>query len=112
MKTVIAMTAAALVALAAGAAQAQPANPDPAVRVSFADLDLGRAQGRAVLEARIRQAVKLVCPPQPLPNELAKLGVYRDCKGQALAGAKRQLAVIYGGQHLAQSAIQVSAGAN
>lgn len=54
--------AAALLASAATPALAAPAPSAPGiVTVSYADLDLGRAEGRAALARRVRQAVAAMC---------------------------------------------------
>ena len=62
--------------------------------VSYADLDLSRANGRAVLENRIGRAVETVCPERPQPRELRKRQSFRACTRAAWAGARRQLAAI------------------
>jgi UrcA family protein len=77
--------AAALLTFAAVPAVAQPA---PTTRiVSYADLDLSAAAGRARLEQRIRAAVRTVCG-QPSPTDL--LGVYevRACRSETLANVQ------------------------
>lgn len=54
--------AAALLASAAMPAVAAPAAAaGTSVTVSYADLDLGRAEGRAVLARRVRQAIATLC---------------------------------------------------
>lgn len=109
MKTIIAMTAAALLTLAAGQAAAQADQGPPKASVSYADLDLSRPAGRAVLERRISVAVARVCPAPPIsPSELRNLQGYRKCKQIAWAGANQQLAVIYDGREFADSAIRVA----
>ena len=108
MKTIIAITAAALVTLAAGAALAQSDTPKAAV--SYADLDLSRASGRTVLEHRIEAAVAMVCPSHMGPGELRNLQTGKACREQAWAGAQRQLAEIYDGRAFAQASIQIGPG--
>ena len=108
MKTIIAITAAALVTLTAGAALAQSDTPKAAV--SYADLDLSRASGRTVLEHRIEAAVEMVCPGRPGPGELRNLQTGKVCREQAWAGAQRQLAEIYDGRAFAQASIQIGPG--
>lgn len=111
MKTFTAMTAAALICWGAGS-PALARTDVPTAKVSYADLDLSRASGRAVLEQRIRSAIERVCPPRPLPPELGHYRIYRTCKEATWNGVKPQLAAIYGGTRLAESAVRVSAGAN
>ena len=63
----VAATAAAVIAtgcLAAAAAPAAAATPANSRTVSYADLNLGTAQGRAALDARIRAAARQVCEAQ------------------------------------------------
>lgn len=110
MKTFIAIAAAALLGLT-GAAQAQTSDA-VSVSVSYADLDLAKSGGREMLERRINLAIDRVCPTRPSPSELAKMKSFRACRNEAWSGARQQLAVIYGGRQLAQSAVRVSAKAD
>ena len=112
MKTLIAMTSAALLSLSFGAA-AQAQSDIPSTKVSYADLDLSRASGRQVLERRVERAVARVCPSRPLPSELRRQKTYRECRAAAWTGAQRQLAALYSGNRLAESAVHISgAGVN
>lgn len=90
--TVCAVTAA--VALGVFPLVAQAADDLPTVRVSFADLDLSKAAGRATLEHRIDAAVRRLCGPSPV-NVVAMQG-YHGCRKAAWSGARVQLAAIYG----------------
>ena len=108
MKTIIAMTAAALLALAAGQAAAQDEQTAPKASVSYADLDLSHPAGRSVLERRISIAVARVCPSDAYPGELRDHLAARTCKKTAWAGANQQLAAIYDGRKFADSAIRVA----
>lgn len=108
MKTFVALAAAALLC-AATQAQAQAYSEAQTVRVSYADLDLARASGRAVLEQRVKQAIERVCPNRPAPAELGHYKIYRDCKAATWDGVQTQLAQIYDGRHLADSAVRVVA---
>jgi UrcA family protein len=108
MKSIIAMTSAALFALSAGQAFAQSDVGPNKTSVSYADLDLSRANGRVVLERRVAQAVDRVCPERPLPNELRKQQTYRACREAAWAGARQQLATIYSGKQFAEAAVQIA----
>ena len=107
MKTFTAIAAATLLTLGAGQALAQDDGPLKA-SVSYADLDLSRASGRAALENRIERAIDRVCPARPLPTELRKQGSYRTCRAQAWSGARQQLAAIYDGRHLARASVEVA----
>ena len=108
MKTTIAIAAAALLTLAAGQAAAQSdADTAPRAAVSYADLDLTHASGRAVLQQRIEMAVQRVCPDKAAVHDLRNLGVGAKCREAAWAGAQRQLAAIYDGRNFAQAAIEV-----
>ena len=86
-----------LACLAATAAHASAhsavaaANPDTAVRVSYADLDLGRAAGRAELDARLKAAAAEVCGTPDI-RELGQVARASACTERALAGAHAQLA--------------------
>lgn len=106
MKTIIAMTAALV--MGAGAAQAQGPSDAISLVISYADLDLSQETGRKVLERRVSAAVNRVCPDTPLPQELRKAHADRVCHRTATAGARQQMAAIFGGQQLAQSAVRVS----
>jgi len=60
MKTRIALAAA--LALSGSAALAEDHDDRASVRVSYADLDLSQAAGRAALERRVAGAVRRLCP--------------------------------------------------
>jgi UrcA family protein len=94
---------------AAGQAAAQTEAPPQAV-VSYADLDLSRATGRAVLQHRIEAAANRVCLGEPSPVDLKATQIFRTCRQAAMSGAQTQLAAIYGGAKLAQAAITVGPG--
>jgi UrcA family protein len=112
MKSIIAIAATVLCALAASQAGAQTTPDRLKVAVSYADLDLSRSGGRIVLERRVALAVNRVCPARPLPSEIGKMGAFRGCQRTAWAGAERQLAAIYGGGTFAQASVRVSGPPN
>ena len=112
MKVIIAIAAAALCTLAAGQAAAQAVADPLKVAVSYADLDLSRGGGRAMLERRVALAVNRVCPARPLPTEIGKMKTFRTCQKTAWAGANQQLATIYGGATLAEASVRVSGNSN
>lgn len=108
MKTIAAVTAALLAAAsAASGALAQDVAP-PKTMVSYADLDLSQASGRAALEQRIEVGLARVCPQRPAPNELRLMQAYRNCRSQARAEAQAQLAQIYAGQAYAQAEVSLA----
>ena len=108
MKTFVAFASAAALLFTAPLAQAQALFEDaPTVRVGYGDLDISRAGGRAVLEQRIRQAIERVCPRRPSPAELGHYKLYRTCKEATWDGVQPQLAQIYGGRQLADSAVRI-----
>lgn len=110
MKTLVAFASAAALLSTAPLAQAQVFPEDaPSMRVGYGDLDLSRAGGRAVLEQRIRLAIERVCPRRPSPAELRHYKLYRTCKEATWDGVQQQLAQIYGGRQLADSAVRVIA---
>lgn len=111
MKTIIAITSAALFAAAAIPASAQ-AIQGQKITVSYADLDLSHSTGRAILEKRVEHAVDTVCAGRPMPAELSQQHQYRVCRDQAWSSARQQLARAYTGEKLAQVSIQVNGGGN
>jgi UrcA family protein len=112
MKLIIATTCAALLSMSAGASAAQTEGDLRRASASYADLDLSRESGRATLERRIGFAVERVCGPRPSPPQFDAMRNYRTCRATAWAGAKEQLAAIYGRRMLAEGSIKVVAGAN
>jgi UrcA family protein len=96
----------ALTLTCGGVAQAQ--SEPLSAKVSYADLDLSRANGRQALERRVDIAVGRVCPSRPLPNELRKQHTYRTCRATAWTGARQQLAAIYSSRQLAQQGVQIA----
>jgi UrcA family protein len=84
----IAITAAAL-ATAPASAQSQ-ADQVNQTMVSYADLNLSSAAGRATLDSRIAGAARMVCGPTKAPS-LAEHKFNRDCRDGAIAGANAKL---------------------
>ncbi len=68
--TSLILVAAAALAVPAVAAEPGVSGQPARVTVSFADLDLESAEGRAQLERRLSRAVKAVCSPAPLVEGL------------------------------------------
>lgn len=81
-KLTMTATMALVVGAIAGAAWAQApgvANDAPRAHVSFADLNLSSASGRARLNNRISAAAAAMCGPGPSIRDLAGLQSYRAC---------------------------------
>jgi UrcA family protein len=97
-----------LTATASAASAAPEAAPGRSVHVTFADLDLSRASGRATLERRVDLAVHRVCP-EPATLDLRALAANRACRRSALAGAREQLATVYGQSRFAGAAVHAVA---
>lgn len=83
-KTLLAATAALLMA-GPGLASATP-NSTSIAKVPHGDLDLGRADGRAAFDARLRAAARRVCS-DPGADPLGRLSVSR-CERDSLAQAR------------------------
>lgn len=82
----------------AAASQVRAEVHDSAVSVSYADLDLSRAEGRAALEHRVGLAVRKVCPAPAGPQQLVVVERLRDCRAQARSSAADQLIAVYARQ--------------
>ena len=83
------LSAASVLGGAASPALAAP--PEAQTRiVSYADLDLGSAAGRARLEARIDRAVRAVCGRAAI-KDLNALDQVLECRAESLADANAQL---------------------
>ncbi len=87
----IALTASALVA--APAIAESPAGPVVQTTVSYADLNLSSAAGRATLDSRIKGAARSVCG-SPKAATLAEHTSIRDCREGAINGANAQLELV------------------
>jgi UrcA family protein len=57
------------------------------VRVSYADLNLASAQGRAVLDRRIAGAARSICGSF-FPADLEMAALVKDCREDAIASAR------------------------
>lgn len=82
----------------AATTQARAEVHDGPVSVSYADLDLSRAEGRATLEHRVGLAVRKVCPTPAGPQPLVVAERLRDCQAQARSSAADQLIAVYARQ--------------
>ena len=88
----VASLLAAASALSGAAAPAFAASPQQAQTraVSYADLDLSSAAGRARLEQRLATAVRAVCG-RAAPTDLNGLAQVALCRDETLADAQAQL---------------------
>lgn len=111
MKAIVAMASAAALLASASQAEIPPSERIHQVTVSYADLDLGQAAGRATLERRIATAVRRICP-RAAPANLREMQIRRECSQEAWAGARSQLVAIYGSNRLAQATVQVGGKAD
>lgn len=84
----LALLLAATVPATAQEAGPTPA-PAPAVHVSFADLNLGNAAGRAQLDRRIDRAINTLCP-EAITRQLAEWQAVHACRTAAYRSAAAQ----------------------
>jgi len=83
-----AMTAAALVFGAAGAASAQStADANPSVTVRLTDVDLSSKDGALAAMHRIEAAADTVCGGEPAVREWTRRASYDQCRSTAIKGA-------------------------
>lgn len=84
----------ALSILAAPPVAQDPVAPAISVSVSYDDLNLNTAKGRAELDRRLNRAVAKVCPA-PDHRQLSQLQAAEACRQVALssAGQQRQIAL-------------------
>ena len=66
-------------------------DPLPMARVSYADLNLGMAAGRATLEKRVERAIHQVCPEAEVA-EPARIADMMHCRAAARRNAVVQIA--------------------
>jgi len=86
---IAAMTAAALVLGAAGAASAQSVAADngPSMTVRLADIDLSSKDGALAAMHRIETAADTVCGGEPAVREWTRRASYDQCRSTAIKGA-------------------------
>ena len=84
-----ALTAAALMFGAAGAASAQSSSPDsaPTMTVRLSDVDLASKDGAQVAMQRIEVAADAVCGGQPAVRDWTARAFYDQCRANAIKGA-------------------------
>jgi UrcA family protein len=83
----------ALSALATAASAQAPLTvaAAPSARVSYAELNLASAAGRATLDARVRSAARRLCLPHGT-SDLVREAAGRACLVEAIASARPQVA--------------------
>lgn len=75
----------------------------PAIRVSYADLDLTTDQGRRAMRHRLAAAAHMVCDDATsITDPLKARAAYRQCKEEALDNAITNFAVKMKAKQLAQ----------
>lgn len=75
----------------------------PAIRVSYADLDLNTEQGRHVMQKRLAAAARIVCDDATnITNPLKARAVYEQCHDEALERATSYFAAKMKERKLAQ----------
>jgi UrcA family protein len=101
MDTRYAVAALAALTLFAGPALARPTQAEDSPRqtaVSYADLNLSTAQGKAILVARIQRAAEAVCGEAPDSRDVKAQMAFRACMKQSVDTA---VAAIPGATQLA-----------
>lgn len=83
-----AMTATLLLSLVEPAGAVEP---EGAARVSYADLDLGRAAGRVALRNRIRMAARELCAADEVMLGFKGMRLTERCIAEAIAAAAPQV---------------------
>lgn len=97
LKTIAVAVVAATAATFTGSAATAGPRPEPAapsIRVSYADLDLTRIEGRATLERRVGRAVTRLCG-RPSVYDLGAMTEYRFCRKTASSSGREQLASLF-----------------
>ena len=104
---------AALASLTAPAAASEiTVQPDTVtVRVSYADLNLASAAGRARLDRRIAGAARSICG-NFFPAELEMAALVQTCREDAIASARIPTAVASNGRAVTLTGYRVSRAAN
>jgi len=109
MKTPVTTTLAVVTfLLVAGGARAEDPSAPRTAKVSYGDLDLSHAGGRAMLQRRIALAVRKVCPEVPHPLRLDDQIFYSECRKAAWDSAAMQVAGVSAGPKLAEATITIS----
>ena len=90
-----------VIAAQMGIPQISPTEPfEKTVVVKTADLDLSSAQGRSVLERRVKSAEKTVCQGDPRTYQFYK--EVKDCAVAAWQDASQQLSQLAAGRTVAE----------
>jgi UrcA family protein len=87
MTTLRTLAAVAALVLISGPALSKPVHTNEdaprQAAVSFADLNLNTAEGKAILAARIHSAAQVVCGPEPDSRDVKALLPFRACLQQS-----------------------------
>jgi UrcA family protein len=106
-----AATLSTLVPLPAAAAEITVAPDTVTVRVSYADLNLSTADGRARLDRRIAGAARGICGSY-FPLDLHMAALVSDCREDAIASARIPTAVASNDRAVVLTGHRVSRAAN
>lgn len=109
--TACAAAALSLTATPAAAADITVAPETVTVRVSYADLNLATAQGRARLDRRIAGAARSICG-NFFPADLEMAALVQTCREDAIASARIPTAVASNGAAVTLTGHRVSRAAN
>ena len=93
----------------ATAANAQDASPAPNLRVSYADLDLTRAAGRATFAGRIRRVVSELCHSQQQHRALVDQMASHRCERETTLRARELASLAIARAHGRSGAEQLAA---
>lgn len=83
----------AALAIAPGAAQAQPASSQESVsvRISYADLNLSSSEGAREMMGRIESAARIICGESSTNNDLSERAREHSCVDATMSEAVRSL---------------------
>jgi UrcA family protein len=109
--TACAAVALSLTATPAAAADITVAPETVTVRVSYADLNLATAQGRARLDRRIAGAARSICG-NFFPADLEMAALVQTCREDAIASARIPTAVASNDRAVTLTGYRVSRAAN
>ena len=90
MTKMLVSVALAAAALAAAPTAAAPLADVDKTTVAYGDLNLGHAEGRAVLDRRIRGAARLVCGVEQAPG-LIEHNAVKNCRDATIAAASSEV---------------------
>ena len=111
LAAIICAAAATLSAAPAAASDVTVAPDTITVRVSYADLNLASAQGRARLDRRIAGAARSICG-NFFPADLEMAALVQTCRADAIASARIPTAVASNSGAVSLTGHRVSRAAN